>query len=149
MSVGPSPFLPNAELEAQDSRFLRLFSEALDRFSSGVLPVRSVRTIRLRTEHPRGFVGLTTYSAASPEGWQRPPSVVNATQTITFYTNMLYQLSDEAVQAVMVHELAHAWLNEHVSPEESKEREREADELAAKWGFTTELEALDQEADSI
>jgi len=62
---------------------------------------------------------------------------------------MLYQLSDEAVIAVIAHELAHVWLNEHVRPEESKKREREADELVSRWGFARELRALDHEAESL
>ena len=67
-------------------------------------------------------------------------------QTITFYTSLLDALSDPAATAVIAHELAHAWLNEHVRPEESREREREADALAREWGFGPELDALDQEA---
>jgi len=67
-------------------------------------------------------------------------------QTITFYTSLLDALSDPAATAVIAHELAHAWLNEHVRPEESREREREADALAMEWGFGPELDALDREA---
>lgn len=59
------------------------------------------------------------------------------------------ELSDLAATAVIAHELAHAWLNEHVRPEESKEREREADALARRWGFGPELDALDGEADTV
>ncbi len=130
---------------------MRLFSETLARIPRDVIPVRSVRSVRLRRKgRPRGYVGLTTYSPTDPDEWQGPPSsVANATQTITFYTDILYQLSDEAVIAVIAHELAHAWLNEHVHPEESKKREREADELVAGWGFVMELEALDQESESL
>jgi hypothetical protein len=67
-------------------------------------------------------------------------------QTITFYSELLDALSDPAATAVIAHELAHAWLNEHVRPEESGQREREADALARDWGFGPELRALDREA---
>ena len=70
-------------------------------------------------------------------------------QTITFYTDLLNALSDNAAEAVIAHELAHAWLNEHVRPEESKEREAEADRLARQWGFGPELDALDSEAETV
>ena len=41
------------------------------------------------------------------------------------------------------------WLNEHVEPEESRTREVEADDLARRWGFGPELDALSREADSV
>ena len=70
-------------------------------------------------------------------------------QTITFYSDLLDGLSDMAAEAVIAHELAHAWLNEHVKPEESQSREKEADELARDWGFGPELDALDHEAETV
>ena len=70
-------------------------------------------------------------------------------QTITFYSSLLDELSDLAATAVIAHELAHAWLNEHVRPEESRRREREADDLARAWGFGPELDALDREAETV
>ena len=69
------------------------------------------------------------------------------TQTITFYSDLLNKLSDEAATGVIVHELAHAWLNEHVSPRSSRLREREADELAQTWGYGRYLDALDAETE--
>jgi Zn-dependent protease with chaperone function len=68
-------------------------------------------------------------------------------QKITFYSELLDQLSDAAALAVLAHELAHAWLNEHVAPEQSKSREKEADRLAKSWGFTEELDALANETE--
>ena len=70
-------------------------------------------------------------------------------QTITFYSSLLNALSDPAATGVIAHELAHAWLNEHVRPEESRTREREADDLAREWGFGPELDALDAEAETV
>ena len=54
-------------------------------------------------------------------------------QTIIFYSELLDQLSDEAATGVIVHELAHAWLNEHLSPLSSIRSETEADDLARSW----------------
>ena len=54
-----------------------------------------------------------------------------------------------AAEAVIAHELAHAWLNEHDRPESSPKREAEADELARLWGFGPELEALEKEAETV
>lgn len=77
----------------------------------------------------------------------RPSSGVN--QTITFYTDLLYRLSDDAKAAVIAHELAHAWLNEHERPEQSKRREKQADDLAREWGFGEELAQLDKETEPV
>jgi hypothetical protein len=143
--------LVNADIDVSDQRFLSLFSEALARVPKGVLPVRSVRKVRLRKRGTKAaFAGLTTYAPADQRaGRGSPSSGENERQTITFYTDVLDQLSDEASIAVMAHELAHAWLNEHVTPEESKRRERETDELASRWGFSRELGVLDHEAESL
>lgn len=70
-------------------------------------------------------------------------------QTITFYSDLLDALSDRAAEAVVAHELAHAWLNEHRGAQESKARETEADQLARGWGFGPELAALDREAETV
>jgi predicted SprT family Zn-dependent metalloprotease len=90
------------------------------------------------------MVGLTRYSRVRFFLILSRPQ-----QTITFYSSLLDALSDSAAMAVIAHELAHAWLNEHVKPEESREREREADALAKKWGFGPELDALDREAETV
>ena len=150
MSADGSAFMANARLEARDERFLRLLSEALGRIPRGVLPVRSVRTVRLRRKgRSPTLVGLTTYTPADRSVEAPLRSGEGGTQTITFYADIFHRLSDEAALAVIVHEFAHAWLNEHHSPEESKGREKEADEMAASWGFGRELGALDGEAYSL
>jgi len=101
----------------------------------------------MRKRAIQGTVGLTTYRSAgsSPAGGRG--TVGHGTQTITFFSELLDQLSDEAATGVIVHELAHAWLNEHVSPQSSRRREVEADELARVWGFGRYLDALDAETD--
>lgn len=104
-----------------------------------------------------GLVGLTRWSGRDwREDGEREGDdsdyrgrAPRGTQTITYYSLLLDQLSDEACVAVIAHELAHAWLNEHVLPHQSPEREREADELAASWGFGRELAQLNCEADPI
>jgi len=97
------------------------------------------------SNHPtRTTVGLTRYSDVKYLSVSSHPE-----QRITFYSELLGALSDEAAEGVVAHELAHAWLNEHVGPEESSEREAEADRLAREWGFGPELDALDREAETV
>lgn len=50
---------------------------------------------------------------------------------------------------MIAHELAHAWLNEHVRPAQSQKREKEADSLAGIWGFEAELAELDRETEPV
>jgi hypothetical protein len=126
-----------------DGRFRRLFVAAARRPPPSVPKITTVRSVVLSRRHTRTMVGLTKYSRVRFFLLSRPR------QTITFYTTLLDGLSDPAATAVMAHELAHAWLNEHMRPEESKRREEEADLLAREWGFGPELDALDREADTV
>jgi hypothetical protein len=66
-------------------------------------------------------------------------------QRIELYRDILLQLSERSRVAVIAHELAHAWLNDNVRPDDSKEREAESDGLATSWGFGGELAALANE----
>ncbi len=104
----------------------------------------SVRTITLSRHPTKTLVGLTRYSTVRHIVVFSKPR-----QTITFYSELMDQLSDQAAGGVIAHELAHAWLNEHVVPAESQEREQEADSLARKWGFGPELDALDKETETV
>ena len=139
--------LGRTEYRAESRRLLALIREALSIFPSEAKPLRSVVEIRLRKRAIQGTVALTTYRSteSSPGGGRRTAYL--GTQIITFYSELLDQLSDEAAMGVIVHELAHAWLNEHVSPQSSKRREAEADELARAWGYGRYLDALDAETD--
>jgi hypothetical protein len=121
--------------------------EALSSFPSEVPPLRSVVEIRMRKRAIQGTVGLTTYRSAGSSTVGGRRTAEHGTQIITFYSELLDQLSDEAALGVIVHELAHAWLNEHVSPQSSTRREAEADELARVWGYGRYLDALDAETD--
>jgi hypothetical protein len=124
-----------------------LFSKAVSRIPQDVRPLVSLRQVSLRRAgRLEGLAGLTRWTErtgrrGSPGGSGR--------QTITYYSSLLDCLSDEAYVAIIVHELAHAWLNEHVAPAQSSDREREADELVAGWGFEKELAQLDNEAYTI
>jgi Zn-dependent protease with chaperone function len=131
-------------LSTRDRRFRRLFGEANLRPPAGVPRITTVESVSLSRRPTRTTVGLTRYSRVRYFLVLSRPR-----QTITFYSSLLDALSDAAASAVIAHELAHAWLNEHVRPEESREREREADTLARKWGFGPELDALDREAETV
>jgi hypothetical protein len=138
-------FLPRADLDLSDSKYLNLLIHALSRIPSGTPPIHSLTKISLRKRGSlEGLVGLTRL-IMTDHGLTRGPRK----HTVTFYTELLRHLSDPSVIAIMVHELAHAWLNEHVRPEESRRREREADTLAREWGFEEELEALARETDPV
>jgi len=95
-----------------------------------------------------GVVGLTTFyvDGYAPNGVAKEES---GAHTITFYTNLMDKLTDRAVVAVMAHELAHAWLNEHLRPEASGTREDDADMLAEMWGFEEELAALAEQTEPV
>jgi hypothetical protein len=130
-------------LSSKDRRFTRLFKQATLRPPRDTPRITTVRSASLSRHPTRTTVGLTKYSRVRYLFFSRPR------QTITFYSSLMDSLSSPAVLAIIAHELAHAWLNEHVSPEESSNREREADALARKWGFGPELDALDKEAETV
>ena len=131
-------------IDSDDERFVRLLSRALSLPPTRTSKIRHVVAISLTREREGNMVGLTKCSlATSPSGRTYPR------QTITFYKELFEQLSDDAALGVIGHELAHAWLNEHVSPEESKEREVAADALAREWGFGHALDELDREAETV
>ncbi len=140
-------FLAKVTVEADDGRFAHLFSDAISRIPPDVRPPVSLVSVRLRrTGRMKGLAGLTRWSEYAN---RRGPSGGAGVQTITYYSSLLDRLSDEAYVAILVHELAHAWLNEHVAPIQSPEREREADDLVARWGFQLELGQLNREAEAI
>ncbi|MGH9918391.1 MAG: SprT-like domain-containing protein, partial [Nitrososphaerales archaeon] len=134
---------------ADFSRLRTLIEDVLASFPKEVPPLRSVSEVRTRKRTTRGTVGLTTYRSAEPNPVGARKVADHGAQTITFYSGLLDQLSDDAAKGVIVHELAHAWLNEHVSPRSSRRREAEADELARSWGYGGYLDALDAEATSV
>ncbi len=147
-----SNFLGEADLSVPVGRFLGLLTAAVARIPPGTPPLRSVKLVELkRRGRLPGLVGLTSWGelsyGATPSG--TGGKAHGGRQTITFYTELLSQLSGPAATGVIAHELAHAWLNEHVSPEGSEARELEADRMARTWGFGGELDALDLETEPV
>lgn len=147
-----STFLGEADLSVHDRRFLRLFKSAVSRIPPETPPLRSLQGVDLKRRGKLpGLVGLTRWGVLSYGTGSRGAGRMAGTgrQTITFYTVLLSQLSEAGAIGVIAHELAHAWLNEHVSPEESEVRELDADRLARRWGFGSELDALDLETEHV
>lgn len=131
-------------LSAKENRFRRLFREAVRRPPESIPRITSVRSVALSNRPTKTTVGLTRYSDLKFHMvFSRPE------QTITFYSSLFDALSDRAALAVIAHELAHAWLNEHLRPEQSRSRELEADRVAREWGFGAELKTLDKEAETV
>jgi hypothetical protein len=141
--------LPNSQLRIENPRYRNLFMECLERVPKSGHRIHLQTEIRTRKRgYLPGVVGLTTFCVGgyAPNGVAEESS---GSHTITFYTNLLDQLTDRAVMAVMAHELAHAWLNEHLRPEASRVREDDADMLAEMWGFESELAALAEETEPL
>ena len=142
-------FLANGKIKVDNPRYRSLLNECLDRIPKSGRAVRLHTEIRLRRRGTLpGVVGLTTFyvDGYAPNGVAKEES---GAHTITFYTNLMDKLTDRAVVAVMAHELAHAWLNEHLRPEASKTRENDADMLAEMWGFEAELTALAEQTEPV
>ena len=143
-------FLPRADLDFNDPRCLSLFLDAVSRIPNSGRPIQSVTRVKLRKRgNLPGLVGQTTYMMQGYQTSQNGKTRPRNKNVVTFYSTLLSRLSDDAVAAVMVHELAHAWLNEHVGPEASTQREEDADILAEMWGFGTQLRALESETDPV
>ena len=142
-------FLENGTVRMPNPRYMALLHECLHRIPSSGRPVQLRTEVRLRRRGTLpGVVGLMTYyvEGYAPNGVAREES---GAHTITFYTNLMDKLTDRAVVAVMAHELAHAWLNEHLRPEASEAREDDADMLAEMWGFEEELAALAEQTEPV
>jgi len=143
-------FLPSAKLDFADDRYYHLLMSTVSRIPNSGLPVTSVSKVKLRKRGTlRGLVGLTTVSVEGHQMNQKEEFKPEGRHEITFYSSLLDRLSDYAVVAVMAHELAHAWLNEHVGPEASEQREEDADMLAEMWGFEPELQILERETEPV
>ena len=144
-----STFLVNGTVRMHNPRYMVLLHECLHRIPTSGRPVRLRTEIRLKKRGTLpGVVGLTTFyvEGYAPNGVAKEES---GAHTITFYTNLMDKLTDRAVVAVMAHELAHAWLNEHLRPEASEAREDDADMLAEMWGFEGELAALAEQTEPV
>jgi len=150
LEEGSLHFLPAAKLDFADARYYHLLMSTVSRIQGSGLPVRSVSRVKLRKRGTlQGLVGLTTFSVEGYQMNQKGEFKPHGRHEITFYSSLLDRLSDGAVVAVMAHELAHAWLNEHLGPEASKQREQDADMLAEMWGFESEIQVLERETEPV
>ena len=150
VETGRLYFLPATELDFADAKYRNLFLSTVLRIQNSGLPVKSVSRVKLRKRGTlRGLAGLTTFSVEGYQMNQKGEFKPKGRHEITFYSSILDRLSEDAVVAVMAHELAHAWLNEHVGPEASKQREEDADLLAEMWGFQSEMWALERETEPV
>jgi len=144
------PIVPRADVRIEDSRYRHLLMSTLSLIPKSGRPIQSVTTIKLRKKGSLpGLVGLTRYQMQEYRTGGRYRDAPSSRHVITFYSGLLEHLSDDSVMAVMAHELAHAWLNEHIGPEASMRREEDADILAEMWGFGKELAALSEETEPI
>lgn len=144
-------FLRGIDFKIHDNRIKNLILQTLDNMPPEGLDISSLESIQLSDLSPtETLAALTTHSSfdvtiRNDEGneWDE----IRSRQKITFYLDILNNLSDLAVKAIIAHEIAHAWLNEHVKPESSQQREKDSDDLARKWGFNEELLELENETD--
>jgi hypothetical protein len=127
----------------------RAVREALARLPPEALDIPTLVSISVKKRSESGsLAGLTrriTYERRfrlGPAGGREDEMTV---QKIELYSEVLLQLSEMSRVAVVAHEIAHAWLNDNLRPEDSEEREMKSDELARSWGFGAELDALADE----
>jgi len=145
-------FLRNVSVDISDGPLLRLLLGTESRIPQDVAALWTLSRVDVRRRgEKRGLVGLTRWGDISygEKGAELTREGRGGRQTITFYSDLLDRLSRKACVAVIVHELAHAWLNEHVFPTSSEGREKEADDLARAWGFGRELDQLEEEAETV
>ncbi len=144
-------FLKEIDFNIQDKRIKNLILQTVDNMPPDALEISSLGSIQLSDLSPtETLAALTTHSSydvtiRNDEGneWDE----TRTRQKITLYRDILNKLSDLSVKAIIAHEIAHVWLNEHVNPESSEQREKDSDDLARKWGFKRELLALENETD--
>ncbi|MFQ6010612.1 MAG: hypothetical protein ACE5KG_00355 [Nitrososphaerales archaeon] len=139
------------DLRIYDERIRDLVLQTVEGMPPDALDISSLRSIRLYEVSPTDTLAALTrhnsYDVTVRDSKGTEWDETRTRQEITFYRDILNNLSDLSVKAIVAHEIAHAWLNEHRKPEASPQRERESDELARKWGFAKELLALENETD--
>ena len=72
----------------------------------------------------------------------RVDNIVGPLQLMLLNHHFLNELSEKEVIGVLAHEFAHIALNHPMLSEEAERIEKEADELASKWGFAEEIKLL-------
>lgn len=141
--------LPRARLRSVSPRLAALLKSVFAIFPQGVEPLKSVTVVQMRRRgEMEGVVGLTRYCCVTTENNQVSGEEA-PNQTITFYSDLFDEISDKSAMGVVAHELAHAWLNEHIRPEASRKRELEADDLAREWGYGEYLASLASETEPV
>jgi len=139
----------HVKVGVRDKAVREAVRDALERLPPEARDVPTLSSIVDReTSESGSLAGLTrriTYERRLRFRSGREGSDEVVVQRIELYRDILRRLSQRARVAVVAHELAHAWLNDNVGPDDSKLRETESDELARKWGFSKELDALSDE----
>jgi hypothetical protein len=142
--------IPRAGFEFSDEKYLKLLKSCVSRIPKSGRPINTLTKVKLRKRGSmEGLVGLTKFTLQDYKAREGDSPQAVGNHVVTFYAELMRELSDKAAMAVMAHELAHAWLNEHVRPEASKQREADADMLAEMWGFDKELAALATETEPL
>gem|GEM_PF-1361447 len=140
--------LSRVRLDVRGAAIRMAVDEALARLPIEALDIPTLRSITSKKASEGGsLAGLTrriTYERTIRLGAAKTKDDV-VVQRIELYRDIMLQLSERSRVAVVAHELAHAWLNDNVGPEDSNRREEESDALTRKWGFGKELEALEDE----
>jgi Zn-dependent protease with chaperone function len=142
-------FWARVKLEVPEGRIRQLLQQVIRQMPAAGLEMPSLQRIVLVPHSPTPTLAAYTHYVRQEEvistrgnhGRRRRVE----TQAIYLYEDLLGRLSEAGVKAVLVHELAHAWLNQHVQPEDSAEREAASDELARAWGFGNEIAVLEHE----
>jgi hypothetical protein len=119
------------------------------RLPEGVWPIHSLSGIRVNPRIKDDNTAAMTYYNTGGDRFRLSKEAIHLKQRITFYSHYLDRLPDKAVVAIMAHEISHAWLNDHIGPEQSDRREKQVDRLVLKWGFRPEVDNLNQEAVSV
>jgi hypothetical protein len=137
------------EVDIKEASIDDALSEVLSRLPAQAFDLPTLRSISSKKTAKEGsYAGLTrriTYEKTIRLPGRAARSGEAVVQKIEFYRDIMEQLTPAARVAVVAHEFAHAWLNDHVGPEESKKREEESDSLAREWGFGKELDELADE----
>lgn len=143
--------LPGVKIVIREEGIRRALEEVLARLPVEALNIPTLNSISSRKTSDAGsLAGLTrriTYERTVRFGLGKTQTDEVVVQKVELYRDMMMQLSLSSGEAVIAHELAHAWLNDNIAPDDSAIREEECDALAEKWGFVDELRALADETD--
>ncbi len=150
-AVRKEELLSGVRVDVRGAAVRLAVDEALTRLPPEASDVPTLRLITSKkTSEGGSLAGPTrriTYERTVRFGLGKTRTDEVVVQKIELYLDMMLQLSEMSRVAVVAHELAHAWLNDNVAPDDSATREEECDALAEEWGFGDELKALADETD--